>query len=246
MSWRSGLAVTPRDNEAFFREVDEELRRDRMQSFLARYGKLVAVAIILFLAAVGGFLWWQHQRQVQAERQAERFGLALDDLEDGKTSALNAPLDKLTVEGNDAYRTQALLLKAGLAAQAGKSAEAIGLYRRIASDEDAPQTFRDAALIRQTALEYDKLEPAAVITRLKPLAIKGNPWFGSAGEMVGIAYLRQGKAQQAAPIFVALAKDEKMPETLRLRANEIATSLGIDTGLQDGAGKANAMKEASR
>ena len=37
------------------------------------------------------------------------------------------------------------------------------IYRQVADDDDLPQPYRDLALIRQTALEYDKLPPAAVI-----------------------------------------------------------------------------------
>jgi hypothetical protein len=155
-----------------------------------------------------------HQQSV-AEKQAEELTAVLTDVGAGKVKGGDARLEKLTREGNDAYRTQALLLKAGLAAQGGKDAEAISIYRQVAADEDLPQVFRDAALVRQTALEYDKLEPAAVIARLKPLAVKGNAWFGTAGEMVGVAYMRQNKPQLAAPIFKALAEDVKAPESIR-------------------------------
>lgn len=240
------MALTPRDSDAFLREVDEELRRDELRFFFARYGKLLIAAVVLFLAAVAGYLWWQNHQRSVAEKQGEELTAVLTDVGAGKVKGGDARLDKLAEEGNAAYRTQARLLKAGLAAQAGKDADAISLYRQIAADEDLPQVFRDAALVRQTALEYDKLQPAAVIDRLKPLAVKGNPWFGTAGEMVGVAYMRQGKGQLAAPIFEALAKDDKVPDSLRQRANEVALSLGIDTGPQDNRANAAAAKEANR
>ena len=46
-----------------------------------------------------------------------------------------------------------------------------------------------------TAVELDTLAPQTVIDRLKGLAVAGNPWFGSAGEMVALSYLKQGKPQ---------------------------------------------------
>ena len=226
------MALTPRDSDGFIREVDEELRRDELRFFFARYGMLLIAAVVLFLAAVGGYLWWQNHQRSVAEEQAEEFSAVLTDVGAGKVKGGDARLETLAKEGNAAYRTQALLLKAGLAAGDGRDAEAIGIYRQIASDEDLPQVFRDAALVRQTALEYDKLQPDAVISRLKPLAVKGNAWFGSAGEMVGVAYMRQNRPQLAAPLFKALAEDDKVPASIRGRADEVARSLGIETSLQ--------------
>ena len=65
---------------------------------------------------------------------------------------------------------------------------------------------------------------------MKPYAAAGNPWFGSAGEMTGMAYLKLNKPKDAARIFAAMAKDQKVPETIRNRASMMAGSLGIDAG----------------
>jgi hypothetical protein len=240
------LALTPKDSEAFLREVDEELRRDQLQDFLGRYGKLIIAAVVLFLVAVAGYLYWQNHQRAAAEKQAEDFTAILTEVDSGKVRGGDPRIDKLAKDGTSAYRTQALLLKAGLAAQAGRDGEAIGIYRQLAGDKDVARAYRDAALVRQTALEYDKLAPQAVIYRLKPLAVQGNPWFGTTGEMVGLAYIRQHKEQLAAPLYVALAKDKQVPTSVRERASEIALSLGADPGVQDLGDGGDAAKEANQ
>ena len=73
------------------------------------------------------------------------------------------------------------------------------------------------------------MAPDAVVARLKPLAVPGNPWFGSAGELVGMAYLKQGNTALAGPLFGAIARDTKTPDTLRARARQEAGLLGYDT-----------------
>jgi hypothetical protein len=105
---------------------------------------------------------------------------------------------------------------------------AAATYRNIAADSSMPQPYRDAALIRQTAIEFDQIKPEDVIARLQPLAKAGEPWFGSAGEMTALAMIKQGKRQEAGRIFAALAKDKAVPETIRARAVQIAGSLGVD------------------
>jgi hypothetical protein len=115
-----------------------------------------------------------------------------------------------------------------MAIEANDTKGAVTQYRAIADDSGVPAAFRDLALIRQTALEYDALPPADVIARLKPLAVTGNPWFGSAGEMVAVAHLKMNQPALAGPIFAAIARDEAVPETIRSRAARMAGVLGVD------------------
>ena len=67
-----------------------------------------------------------------------------------------------------------------------------------------------------------------MISRLEPLAKAGNPWFGSAGEMTALAYLKQGKKAEAGRMFAAVAADKQVPRTIRSRAVQIAGTLGVD------------------
>src|SRR3546814_1541115 len=46
-------------------------------------------------------------------------------------------------------------------------------FASIAQDQSLAESFRDLALIRQTAAEYDSLKPDVVISRLRGLAVKG-------------------------------------------------------------------------
>ena len=101
-------------------------------------------------------------------------------------------------------------------------------YREIAEDSSLPQPYRDAALLRQTSIEFDSLQPQQVIARLQPLAKPGTPWFGTAGEMTALALIKQGQSGQAAQLFAAIAKDKTVPDPIRARAVQIASSLGVD------------------
>jgi hypothetical protein len=58
--------------------------------------------------------------------------------------------------------------------------------------------------------------------------VPGNAWFGPAGELVAIAYLKQGNEKLAGPLLGQIARDEKSPDTLRRRARQLAGMLGVD------------------
>jgi hypothetical protein len=222
------LAIKPTDNETFYREVDEELRREQLTSYWKRYGRLAIAAVVLLILAFAAYLYWQHRQEVERGRQGELLAAAFQDVQSTKTGEAAKKLDQLVKEGTPGYRATALLTKADVALDAGKTAEALTALRAIADDKSLPQPFRDHALVRMTHVEFDTLKPEAVIQRLQPLAKPGNPWFGSAGEMVAISYLKLNKPQQAGPLFAAIAKDPGVPESIVTRSRQMASSLGLD------------------
>jgi hypothetical protein len=83
-------------------------------------------------------------------------------------------------------------------------------------------------MVRGTALDFDSIKPDEVITRLQPLAVAGEPFFGTAGEMVAMALIAKGQKPAAAQLFAKIAADKGVPDSLRARAVQVAGTLGID------------------
>ena len=222
------MAQPPDITETFVREVDENLRRDQLRDFFKAYGNWLIAGVVLFLAASGGFIWWRQHQQERSEAQVEQYAGLYKDIASGNTSKTPQQLDQLSDDGSKAVRASAKFARGALALQQGDVKSAIGAYKSAAADSGLPQPYRDAALIRQTALEFDQLQPQEIISRLEPLAKPGEPWFGSAGEMTALALAKQGKRQEAGSMFAAIAKDNSVPLSLRERAAQLAASFGID------------------
>lgn len=223
------MALTPdTPNESFLREVDENLRRDRMQDFAKTYGKWLIAALVLFLIAVAGWLYWQNRQQEKAAEQSEELMGIYTDIGTGKTEQAAKRLQPLENSDNDVVRSLALLTEAAVALDRNDRATALSNYRTLAADEGLPEAYRNLGLIRATALEFDQLKPEEVIARLEPLARPGNPWFGTAGELTALAYLKQGQSGRAGRLFAAIAADRQVPETIRNRSIQIAGTLGVD------------------
>jgi hypothetical protein len=222
------LALTPQNNEAFIREVDEELRREQMSNIGKRYGLWIIVAVLVALAAFGGWTWWNHHQNTLAGEQGEQLAIALDDIQSGRVAQASDIVGKLTSSDKDAVRATALLTQADMLLSKNDTKGAAAAFAKVAADETLAQPFRDMALVRQTAVEYDSLQPQQVIDRLRGLADKGSPWLGSAGEMVAVAYLRQNKLQQAGQTFGLIAQSDGVPDSIRARAVQMAGSLGVD------------------
>ena len=222
------MAIAPETNETFLREVDENLRRDQMQAAARTYAKWVILAVVLLLAAAGGWLFWRDQQAKQAAVDSEALSAAIDNISTGNVAPVAAQLAPLEESSADAIGVSARLTGAAVALQQNDRPKALAIYKAIAADSGVADPWRDLATIRQTALEYDSLQPQAVIDRLAPLARPANPWFGSAGEMTALALLKAGRKTESARLFAAIAADKSVPDTIRGRAVQIASTLGVD------------------
>ena len=235
---RGRLALTPTDTEAFRREVDENLRRDQMTGLAKKWGIAIGALVILLLIGLAVFLWWRSHNAHQAGLEGEQLSQVLSDADIGRAQPKDPRLAALASSSRDGYRAMARLTQAAIVAKTDPVAAAAN-YQAIAKDDGLPQATRDLALIRATTLQFDTLPPAEVVARMKPLAIANAPWFGSAGEITGMAYLKMGRRDLAGPLFAAIARDTNVPTGLRGRAAGLATGLGQTVGVitPDGASK---------
>lgn len=222
------MALSPETNEAFVREVDEELRKDEAIALWQRWGRAIIAAVVVGLAAFAGWLWWQSHQLDRAGQQGESYGDAIDALGKQDVATAEPKLAELAKDGTEGYSALAKFTQADLALQKQDVKGAAALFAEVAQDGGIAQPLRDLALVRQTSAEFDTLAPQAVIDRLRPLAAKGEPWFGSAGEMSAIAELRLGRRDLAARRFAEIAADQNVPATIRQRAVQMAGVLGVD------------------
>jgi hypothetical protein len=131
-------------NETFLREVDENLRRDQMQDFFKRYGALLIIAVILFLVASGGFIWWKQHEVKRSGAEVEKLAAIYKDVGSGKMD--QAPrLQPLAKPGEPWFGSAGEMTALALVKQ-GKRQEAGQLYAAIAKDQGVPQTIRARAI----------------------------------------------------------------------------------------------------
>ena len=222
-------ATPSAEDEILMREIDEAVRKDDAEQFLKKYGLQVGGALAVFVAALGFYLlYWQPSTERALEEKSEAIVKSLDASQQSDFDSAAKAVGDLVDSDNPGARTSARFILAGVALEKKNFDEAVALYKQIADDPDAPPALRDMARIREVTTNYDDRKPADIIARLKDLAVPGNPFFGSAGELVAIAHLEAGDRDKAGAMFAAIAKEEGVPDTLRTRARQMAGTLGVD------------------
>ena len=217
--------------DGFLREVDEALREEQVVDAFKRFAKPVGAVLAAGLLALAGYLYWEHSVKSAAALRSEQAMLALDKLQAGQLDVAAKEFEVLTREGPDASRTLAAITLAAITAEQGKIDEAAGKFAAIAADSKAPKLYRELAAVREVALRYDAMKPDAVIAKLKPVAVPGNAYFGTAGELLGMAYLDAGRPDLAGALFAQIGQDKTVPQSIRVRVRQIASGLGYDGGV---------------
>lgn len=208
-----------------FREVDEEIRRERLRRIWDRYGLLIIAAAVLIVVGVGG---WRGYEWYEAKRAADAgtaFEAALQLAEDGKHTEAADAFAKLAEDSTPTYRSLAILREAEeLAAADDKSA--IAAFDRITEDTANPELLRDVAAIRAALVLVDTADFAEMSRRLEPLAEPGGPMRHSARELLALSAWRNGDLAAARRWGEAALADPQAPADLRARIDILLALAG--------------------
>jgi hypothetical protein len=199
-----------------FREVDEDVRRDRFEQLWKRYGNLIVGVILLLVAAVAGWQVYNHFRTKEAERASAKFQTALEKSEAGQDALAEDLLASIIKKGPSGYRTLARFREA---AETGKRDPVAGaaLYDALASDGGLGTTLQGLAQLRAAMLLADTLSASDLKKRLEPLAGAGNPWRNLAREWLGLSSLKAGDFEAAGRSFDEVITDPETSSGLRQR-----------------------------
>ncbi len=201
-----------------FREVEEDLQRERLEKLWKQYGAYVVGALALIVALFGGYQLWQYQAATQAAANGAKFVAAADLAREGKAAEAEAALKALAGQAKGTYAVLAQLRLADAAGKAGKGDEAFASYEAIGKNLSVDQTLRQFAEVQAATLRLDKADWTEMQNRLTVLASAGSAWRHSARELLGISAWKAGKFDEAETQFQLILSDQATPKGLSQRA----------------------------
>lgn len=201
-----------------FREVDEDLRRDRLKAIWDRYGTLIVVVAAIVVLGVGGWRGWQYYESRAAAAAGDGYMAAATLAEDGKIEEARKAFAALAADAPAGYRTIARLREADEAAKADK-ATALRLYRAVVDDAGADAMLRDAARIRGAYVAVDAGTPEDVKALAEPLTRSDTGWTALAREALGLAAFKAGDHENARRQFEAIVSNPTAVGQVRQRAD---------------------------
>lgn len=199
-----------------FREVDEELRGDRMRALWRRFAPVVigaAVAVVAAVAINEGWTWYHSNNAAQS---SDELYAAFDLIDGGDLPAAQTQLDTLIADGTGGYPTLAEYRKAGVLADEGNIAEAVAAYDALANSQSNTH-LRELALVLAGTLMVDAGTVADVESRVGSIAIEGSALRNPAREALGLAHYKAGDFAAAQAQFEAVINDPMVQSPTRNR-----------------------------
>ena len=203
-----------------FREVDEEMRRERAQDLWRKYGTYILAGAFLVVLATAALVAWREWQERQRHAAGAQLVAATELAAKGRGQEATTALADFAAKADGGYELLARLQEAGLRAKQGDAAGAAAAYESI-SRSDAPQTYRDLAIILLALNTFDTADPATMIRRLEPITASENPMRFSALELTALFEQKAGNAARASEIYGRLSEDASAPGPMRERAREM-------------------------
>ncbi len=205
-------------DESFFREVDEELRQDKVKAVWTRFGAWLLGGAVAVIAVTAGVVAYEHYQTNQANAAGDRYAAAMRLADEGKPDAAIQALQEIAGNGVGAYPALARLSIGGIEAKAGKPEEAVAAYDAVADDSGVPSGLRDMAAIRAAYVLVDSGSLADVRQRVERLSGDSDPLRFPAREAIALAAWKAGDAETAKPLLEGLVTDPGTPADISGRA----------------------------
>lgn len=209
----------------FIEEVDEEVRRERLQKLWKRWSPAAAGFVIVLLAGIAGFQFWQSHRAEKAAADAAAFNAALGLAQADKPAEAATAFASLSGSAGKGYALLARFQQAANLVAAKDVSGAIAAYDAIAGDTGVEERFRNLARYLAAFHGIETLDAEALKQRLAAIPPNGT-WSANARELQAMAELKAGNLDAARQLLTTLADDALAPAGLRGRATELLAALG--------------------
>lgn len=205
------------ERDSLLREVDEELRRERMEKLWQQYSGVIMAAAVAVIALVAGYKFLEGRRIAAAEAGGAQLEAALRLAEESKNDEAAKAFEEIAKNGPKGYASLAKLHLAGSQAKAGKEAEAIATYETLASDAGADPLLKSFAQLQVASLRMGQADFTEMENRLNSLTADSSPFKITARELLGFAAYKAGKSDEARKLLEPLLIDPSATRAIQER-----------------------------
>ena len=211
-----------------FREVDEDVRKDKFQALWSQYGVYVYIVVGGLVLGTAFNIWWRDYRESQRLDDSARYQTAVALLSEQQTTQAINDLATLAVDSGTGYAVIAKLREAAARAEEGDLGGAVRAYDVLVQDDGVDDVYRDLARLLAAMHLADSGASDEVRERLAPLLVDDSPWRFSAREIDAVLALRDGQRGEARRILQVLVDDAETPSGVRGRASELLAALASE------------------
>jgi hypothetical protein len=215
-----------------FREVEEEVRQERLQKWWKKYGDYVIAGVSVVVIVVAGWKLYQHYEQQQRLKASSQFESALQMSAIGQSDLAAQAYAQIAKKAPGGYAFIAQLSQADELLSSGRTNDAVAIYMKLADNDKAG--LGAVARMRAAWAQADKLSTDQLRALLAPLNDGKSQWRFMAQELLAYRDFKDGRTDQAKKSFKALVAEKDAPTSVRQHAQAMATLIETSGGTDYG------------
>ena len=213
------------DGDSLLREVDEELRREKMERLWQRYNGLILGAAAVVIAGVAGYKFLESRRLSATYTAGSQFNAAVELANQNKREEAVKAFQHIAETGPHGYASLAKLHIAGAYVKDGKTAEAVAAFDALAADPSVDQLLKNFAQLQAASLRMDQADFTEMQNRLNSLTGESSPYKVSARELLGFAAFKAGKLEEARKLLEPLLIDPNATRAIQDRIKVVMAEI---------------------
>ncbi len=213
------------EQEAFIREVSEEVKNDNLKQLWEKYGIYIILLVVLSIVGAVSFEGFKNWQRKRGETWSDTYAYALSLENQGKYDESLEVLEEMEQTGGNIYSNIAKLQTANILFEQGKDTEAVDILEEIVEDKSINKKLRDVSAIKLASYKIDSGSREEIDALLKPLIEENGSWTNIAKEMTAMAAIRDGNIEEGKAIYTELLNTPNLPDALKMRVQDMLSVL---------------------
>ncbi len=211
--------------DAFIREIDEELKNEKIKNIWDKYGLYIIIFVVIAVFSAVSFESLKAWNDRRNQEMSDTFAYALNLQNQGRFAEATEVLDNLAKSGHGIYTNIAQMQKANLLFEQNQLEQAIVVLQNIINDEDFNPQMRNIAILKLASYKLNNAPAAEIKDLLQPLTEEQNVWNDTAKELLAMLAIREKDFSEAQKLYTEISNSPKVSETLKTRALDMINVL---------------------
>ena len=199
------------------RQVDEDLRKDRLLKIWKLYGIYIVSVILIGLISLAGYQYYLSNTYSKNEAIVAKYIDAINSKD--LNSSINQ-LSELDNSDNSYIKGLSQLKRAEIYVSLDQKDQALKLLQEISVDSSLDQIIKDLALYKYLMLQLTALNKDQYIDLIKENHLNESQFKYLFKELKGIKFLIEGEKTASAEMFDSIILDQNSPNELKLRSKK--------------------------
>ncbi|MDO4184116.1 MAG: tetratricopeptide repeat protein [Rhodospirillales bacterium] len=212
--------------DAFIREVDEDLKNESLKKLWDKYGLLITICVVAVLTLAVSYESLKAWYIRRAENWSDAYAVALTLQSQGKYEESSQALSMIIDKKFGSFADLAKMQQINVLLDSGKANEAQDLMSQIIADKSFNAQLRDVATVKLASYKQDSASFQEMATLLSPITSNSkNAWYAFANEMLAMIHVRDGNVEEAKSIFNNLLENNDVSDDVKNRIKDILSVL---------------------